>query len=78
LIKKVFLAQRENSSKGDFAQLVEKDLKDFGISYENLSSGGITKIKLKTIADEKNFESVLLKQKEHSKVRIGKYDELKM
>ena len=43
LIKKVFLDQREKSSKGDFAQLVEKDLKDFGISYENISSGVITK-----------------------------------
>ena len=78
MIKKVFLAQRENSSKGDFAQLVEKDLKDFGISYENLSSGGITKIKLKTMAEEKAFESLLLKQKDHSKVRTIKYDELKM
>ena len=31
LIKKVFLAQKEKYSKGDLAQLVEKNLLDFGI-----------------------------------------------
>ena len=60
LIKKVFLAQKEKLSKGDFVQLVEKDLNDFGITYTNISYGVITKQKLKCIAQEKAFQSLLV------------------
>ena len=38
LIKKVFTAQKEAPTQGDFVKLVEKDLKDLNIKYEDLLS----------------------------------------
>ena len=38
LIKKVYKAQKGNPKKGDFAILVEKDLKTLGISHEDVAS----------------------------------------
>ena len=47
LIKKVFLAQKESPTQGDFVTLVEKDLKDLGNTYEEVTSGTLTKTQLK-------------------------------
>ena len=47
LLKKVFLAQREQPTRGDFVELVTKDLKDIGITYEEAITNQITKQKLK-------------------------------
>ena len=33
LVKKVLLAQRNNPVQGDFVRLVEKDMKDLGMTY---------------------------------------------
>ena len=49
LIKKVYLAQRENPTRGDFAKLVEKDLLDIGVPYEDVMSQHMTKTKLKNL-----------------------------
>ena len=46
LIKKVFLAQKDKPTRGDFVKLVEKDLSDLGLSLEDITSGKI---------DKKNF-----------------------
>ena len=45
IIKKVFLAHKENPTRGDFVHLVEKDVTDFEVTYENVSSGELTKTK---------------------------------
>ena len=37
LIKKVFHAQKEQPTRGNFVHLVEKDLKDFELTYENIA-----------------------------------------
>ena len=41
LIKKVFLAQKDQPTRGDFVKLVEKDLSDLGLSFEDITSGKI-------------------------------------
>ena len=38
LVKKVFIAQRSNPVQGDFVKLVEKGLKNLGLSYEHVTS----------------------------------------
>ena len=47
LIKQVFLAQQENPTKGDFVKLVEKNLQELGLTYEQVTSNDMTKLKLK-------------------------------
>ena len=41
LIKKGFLAQKDQPTNGDFVKLVEKDLSDLGLSFEDITSGKI-------------------------------------
>ena len=41
LIKKVFIAQKENPTRGDFIRLVEKDIAMLGITYEEVLFGQI-------------------------------------
>ena len=77
LIKKVFLAQKDQPTKGDFVKLVEKDLSDLGLSFEHITSGKINKKKFKkTLSLGEAFKKLLLTQKEHSKVNKIKYEEL--
>ena len=45
LIKRVFIAQKEQPISGDFIKLVENDLKDLGITYDQLIKNTITKEK---------------------------------
>ena len=49
LLKKVFLVQKNNPTRGDFIKLVEKDLTDLGITYEQVISSKMTKQKLKKL-----------------------------
>ena len=76
LLKKVFLAQREQPTRGDFVELVTKDLKDIGITYEEAITNQITKQKLKELSKLAAFTQLLKEQKEHSKVRQIKYEDL--
>ena len=46
LLKKVFNAQKENPTKGDFVKLVDDDLKMIGLKYEDVES--MSKLKLKS------------------------------
>ena len=41
LIKKGFLGQKDQPTRGDFVKLVEKDLSDLGLSFEDITSGKI-------------------------------------
>ena len=72
----VFLAQREQPTRGDFVELVTKDLKDIGITYEEAITNQITKQKLKELAKVAAFTQLLKDQKEHSKVKQIKYEDL--
>ena len=38
LVKKVWLAQKNNPVQGDFVKLVQKDLKDLGLTQEQVTS----------------------------------------
>ena len=51
---------------------------DFEVTYENVSSGELTKTKFKTIAKEKAFGNLIQRQVEHTKARQIKYEELKL
>ena len=73
LIKKVFLAQKEQPTRGDFVKLVEKDLSDIGISYEEALQSDMTKEKLKKLARNAAFRQLLNQQSEHKKVKQIKY-----
>ena len=46
LIKKVFLAQKETPTQGDFVKLLEKDLEELHITYEDVITNTNTKQKL--------------------------------
>ena len=76
LLKKVFLAQREQPTRGDFVELATKDLKDIGITYEEAITNQITKQKLKELSKVAAFTQRLKHQKEHSKVRQINYEDL--
>ena len=47
LIKKVYMAQKNNPVKGDFAKLVAADLELFGLTHEEIESETFTKVALK-------------------------------
>ena len=78
LIKKVFLAQKETPTQGDFAKLIEKDLKELNITYEEAISNRITKKKLKTLATNAAFKQLQEKLQSHKKVKHLKYEALKI
>ena len=44
LIKKIFTAQKETPTQGYFFKLVEKDLKDLNITYEDVIINKISKL----------------------------------
>ena len=59
LIKKVFNAQKERPTKGDFVTLVETDLKKLGMTYQEVASETMTPKMLKT-ALKNNAKSAAL------------------
>ena len=77
LVKKVFLAQRNNPVQGDFVKLVEKDLKDLGMTYEQVTSSQMTKSLLKSHAKDAAFEKLKEIQCSHKKVKHIVYTSLK-
>ena len=78
LIKKVFTAQKEAPTQGDFVKLVEKDLKDLNIKYEDLLSNKITKLNLKTLAINAAFQELQGKLNSHKKVKYLEYKTLEV
>ena len=69
LIRKVYLAQREQPLRGDFVRLVEKNIKDIGLTYEQATSNEITKEKLKSLVKNVAFQQLLQQQGGHKKVK---------
>ena len=69
LIKKIFCAQKENPTKGDFIKLIEKDLKDLTLTYEETITNSITKVKLKTISKNAAFKQLLHTLSTHKNVK---------
>ena len=80
LLKKVFLAQKRNPTLGDFAQIVEKNLTDLKITYEEVMN--LSKTKLKEII-KKNamcaaFEELQTTSLTHKKVKHIEYKKLEI
>ena len=80
LIKRVYNAQKTKPTKGDFAELVQVDLKLVGMTEEGLQT--ISKKDLKVLVKENINAAVLQdmkeKQKLHSKTRKIEYKKLMM
>ena len=70
------MSQKETPTKGDFIQLIEKDLKALNITYEETITNRISKLKLKTIAKSVAFKVLLETQSTHKKVKHINYPTL--
>ena len=82
LLKKVFLAQKNNPTQGDFVISVEKDMQQFKITYEQVTSASLSKDQLKALL-RKSAKNVAFKylqevQATHTKVRDIIYEKLEM
>ena len=80
LVKKVFLAQKENPTTGDFIKLVQQDLKDLLVTYEQVASmdkNALRKL-LKTNATNAAFCDLKEKPKKHKKVKHIEYKSLEI
>ena len=69
LVKRVLLAQINTPTQGDFIKLLEKDLQELGISFEEAVTSKITKEKIKVLAKSACFKSLLETQKTHNKYK---------
>ena len=80
LIFKIFQAQKETPKSGDFVQLVEKDMKDLNISYEEVTQRSKVdlKKKLKTLATNASFFELQTRLKKHKKVKHIHYSSLQL
>lgn len=73
LIHRVYLAQRDNPTKGDFVELVKADLERIGIDYDEEWFKGLTKVQFKQHI-KNNISKLVFKdlkslQSNHSKVK---------
>ena len=73
LIHRVYLAQRDNPTKGDFVELVKADLENIGIDYDEEYFRGLTKGQFKQHI-KNNISKLVFKdlkslQSNHSKVK---------
>merc|ERR1719319_1749043 len=80
LIKRVYIAQRENISKGDFAEQVKDDMEVIEMNEESIASmtKGAFKSLVKSKVNEAAEEVLKAKQKAHSKVNQIEYEKLKI
>ena len=80
LLSKVFQAQKEKPTSGDFVQLVEKDMEDLNISYEEVTQSNKVdlKKKLKVLANNASFIELKNRLKTHKKVRHIHYNSLQL
>ena len=82
MVKRVYEAQKEDPSPGDFIELVRQDCEaiKLGLSDQEISS--VTKHKFKNIVKSKisdaAFEYLQTMQKEHSKMRNIKYNKFEL
>jgi hypothetical protein len=78
LIRKVYSAQKEDPTNGDFAKLVTKDLELLGFTEAELLSNNISKLKLKISATNAAFSFLQNTQTLHKKVKHIKYESMKV
>ena len=78
LLKKVYLAQKEHPTRGDFVKLVEKNIQEIGMTYEQATSSQMSKTKLKNHIRNVAFQELLQQQSTHKKVKTIVYKELKV
>ena len=76
LVKKVYLAQKENPTFGDFVNLAQQNMKDLGITYEYIVSSDKKDLKsvLKKNATNAAFTSLKTELLKHKKVKHIQYD----
>ena len=82
LLRKVYEAQKESPSQGDFVKLVENDLRKLGLTYEEVSSDTISKNMLKKILRER-AQSVALAElneqlRKSTKISSIRYNKLEL
>ena len=82
LIRRVFDAQKESPSPGDFIELVKGDLANIGEAFDEDSIGSQTKSQFKNHIKKKIqsrvFEDLKIMQAGHLKIRGIKYDKFKI
>ena len=80
LLKKVFMAQRENPTQGDFIKLVEDDLKMVGLKYEDVEMMSKPKLKteLRRKAKDGAFVELYQNIQKSTKVMNIKYTKLEL
>ena len=76
LIKKVYLAQKDNPTSGDFTKLLEKDLEMLGVNQEEVILNNFSKQKLKKAATNAAFSYLLNKKETHEKSKHIPYQSL--
>ena len=67
IVEKVFMAQKDNPTSGDFVKLVEQDLMDLGITQAQVESHGKSDLKklIKSCATKESFKELLELKQEH-------------
>ena len=82
LIKKVFMAQKENPMQGDFVKIVQEDLRKFGMTYDEVACGTWSKKGLKGELSKRARQLVLgellTSMQRSTKVRSMKYNKLEL
>jgi hypothetical protein len=82
LVKKVFKAQCENPTKGDFIELVKEDLEKIGEKYDENIFQGYSKVQFKAFIkkhiNEASFKYLKSLQIKHTKVQNIEYKEYKL
>ena len=80
LLKKVFLAQKDNPTQGDFVKALLQDLKTFGLSYEEVAHGTVSKLslrkELRKRAKQLAFEELVMSIQRSTKVKSIRYSQL--
>ena len=74
----MFIAQKEKPTRGDFVQLVMKDLAMLGLTYEEATQGNMSKKQLKIVANNVALKWLKETLETHSKVKQINYYELQM
>ena len=73
LTKRIYIAQKKNPLKGDWIELIQKDLEDLGIPFDEEVIKNYTKCEFKStirrLLREHMFEDLRDDQKEHSKIK---------
>ena len=80
ILKKVFLAQKEKPTQGDFVKILLQDLERFGLSYDEVACETMSKPRLRKVlrkkAKELSFEELVVSMQRSTKVQSIRYRQL--